>query len=216
MPLSFGDFASCSSTAFIYTAMVLFQAFISLFGQDWLLGYVYIFIKDIMVAIVLVMVVLAVYRRAVIKPERMHNTKEAYLILALIGFLMISELLYNGARYNFITLHDNPANLHFFDNPRYGFEFLWTPVSVGTASLISGLSAKATFYLLASMFWLHVTAQLVFLNLLPHGKHFHVITALPNVFLKSLGYPHEKPEVLDLENEEAWEDESWGSITSIS
>ena len=31
--------------------------------------------------------------------------------------------------------------------------------------------------------------QWVFLNLLPLGKHFHVITALPNVFLKSLGYP---------------------------
>ncbi|MFO7877380.1 MAG: heterodisulfide reductase-related iron-sulfur binding cluster [Desulfovermiculus sp.] len=180
------------------------------FGSDYLLGYAYILLKDIMVAIVLVMVILAVYRRAVIKPERMHNTWEAYLILGLIGFLMISELLYNGARYNFITLHDNPANLHFFDNPTYGFEFLWTPVSVGTASLISGLSAKATYYLLASMFWLHVTAQLVFLNLLPHGKHFHVITALPNVFLKTLGYPHEKPELLDLENEEAWEDESLG------
>ncbi len=180
------------------------------FGSDYLLGYLYILLKDIMVAIVLVMVILAVYRRAVIQPERMHNTKEAYLILGLIGFLMVSELLYNGARYNFITLHGNPADLHFLDNPTYGFEFVWTPVSMGTASLISGLSSKATLYLLTSMFWLHVTAQLVFLNLLPHGKHFHVITALPNVFLKSLGYPHEKPKLLDLEDEEAWEDESLG------
>ena len=180
------------------------------FGSDYLLGYIYILLKDIMVAIVLVMVILAVYRRAVIQPERMHNTKEAYLILGLIGFLMVSELLYNGARYNFITLHGNPADLHFLDNPTYGFEFVWTPVSVGTASLISGLSSKATLYLLTSMFWLHVTAQLIFLNLLPHGKHFHVITALPNVFLKSLGYPHEKPELLDLEDEEAWENESLG------
>jgi len=180
------------------------------FGSDYLLGYLYILLKDIMVAIVLIMVILAVYRRAVIQPERMHNTKEAYLILGLIGFLMVSELLYNGARYNFITLHGNPADLHFLDNPTYGFEFVWTPVSMGTASLISGLSSKATLYLLTSMFWLHVTAQLIFLNLLPHGKHFHVITALPNVFLKSLGYPHEKPELLDLEDEQAWEDESLG------
>ena len=42
------------------------------------------------------------------------------------------------------------------------------------------------------------------------GKHFHVITALPNVFLKSLGYPHEKAKWLDLEDEAAWEDESLG------
>jgi len=60
------------------------------------------------------------------------------------------------------------------------------------------------------MFWLHIITQLTFLNFLPLGKHFHVITALPNVFLKSLGYPHEKTKVLDLEDESVWEDESLG------
>jgi ferredoxin len=60
------------------------------------------------------------------------------------------------------------------------------------------------------MFWLHIVTQLTFLNLLPLGKHFHVITSLPNVFLKSLGYPHEKTKLLDLEDEAAWEDESLG------
>ena len=33
---------------------------------------------------------------------------------------------------------------------------------------------------------------------------------MPNVFLKSLGYPHEKAKLLDLEDEAAWEDESLG------
>ena len=37
-----------------------------------------------------------------------------------------------------------------------------------------------------------------------------MITALPNVFLKSLGYPHEKTKLLDLEDEAAWEEESLG------
>ncbi|MCK5837621.1 MAG: (Fe-S)-binding protein, partial [Desulfobacula sp.] len=64
--------------------------------------------------------------------------------------------------------------------------------------------------ILTCMFWLHIITQLTFLNFLPLGKHFHVITALPNVFLKSLGYPHEKIKVLDLEDEAAWEDESLG------
>ncbi len=35
-------------------------------------------------------------------------------------------------------------------------------------------------------FWAHNSALLFFLCLLPYGKHFHVITALPNVFLSSL------------------------------
>ncbi|MCP4718244.1 MAG: (Fe-S)-binding protein, partial [Desulfobacteraceae bacterium] len=179
-------------------------------GDDYLIGYLYIGLKDIMEGIVLLTVLFAIFRRAVLKPERMHNTWEAYLVLAMIGVLMISDLLIDGARYNLITLHDNPTALHFFHNSQYGSEFIWTPVSVGAAYLISWLGADATQYLLVGMFWLHIITQLTFLNLLPLGKHFHVITALPNVFLKSLGYPHEKAKVLDLEDESVWEDESLG------
>ena len=76
--------------------------------------------------------------------------------------------------------------------------------------LLSGLSAAAATTLMTLMFWTHIITQLVFLNVLPTGKHFHVITALPNVFLKSLGYPHEKAQWLDLEDEDAWENESLG------
>ncbi len=181
-----------------------------LFGDNYLLGYLYIFVKDFMEGIVLLMILYAIFRRAVLKPERMHNTFEAYLVLVLIGILMVSDLLYDGVRYNLIELYNNPGGLHFFNNPQYGSEFVWTPVSVGAASLVSGLSADAGTTLMTLMFWTHICTQLVFLNILPTGKHFHVITALPNVFLKSLGYPHEKTQWLDLEDEDAWENESLG------
>ncbi|MGA6924847.1 MAG: (Fe-S)-binding protein, partial [Desulfosarcina sp.] len=180
------------------------------FGGESLLGYLYIALKDVMEGIVLLMVLFAIYRRAVLKPERMHNTFEAYLVLVLIGVLMISDLLYDGARYNLSQLPGNPENIHYFDHVRYGVEFLWTPISVGAGSLIAGLSAEANTGVLVTMFWVHICTQLLFLNILPLGKHFHVITALPNVFLMSLGYPHEKPKLLDLEDEDAWADESLG------
>jgi len=181
-----------------------------LLGDEHLLGYLYIFVKDIMEGVVLLMVIYAIIRRAVLKPARLHNTWEAYLVLAMIGILMISDLSFDGARYNLIALHGNPGHLHFFSNPQYGKEFLWTPVSVGAAAITSGMGVDTLGWVLTAMFWIHVVTQLVFLNLLPLGKHFHVITALPNVFLKSLGYPHQKARVLDLENEDAWEDESLG------
>lgn len=180
------------------------------FGGDFLLGYLYIALKDLMEGIVLLMILYAIFRRAVLKPERMHNTVEAYLVLVMIGILMTSDLLYDGARYNLSQLPGNPADIHYFDHARYGVEFLWTPVSVGAASLIRGFSAEANLRILVAMFWVHICTQLIFLNILPLGKHFHVITALPNVFLKSLGYPHQKPKLLDLEDEAAWEDESLG------
>jgi Fe-S oxidoreductase len=180
------------------------------FGDEFILGYLYIALKDFMEGIVLLMALYAIFRRLVLKPERLHNSWEAYFVLGMIAVLMISDLLLDGARYNLITLHNNPSHLHFFNNPQYGSEFVWTPVSVGAASLISGLSADANKIILTAMFWLHITTQLTFLNFLPLGKHFHVITALPNVFLKSLGYPHEKTQLLDLEDESVWEDESLG------
>ena len=102
-------------------------------GDEYVLGYLYIALKDIMEGIVLLMVIYAIFRRAVLKPERLHNTWEAYFVLAMIGVLMISDLLHDGARSNFIMLHSNPEHLHFFNNQRYGSEFIWTPVFVGAA-----------------------------------------------------------------------------------
>jgi len=52
-------------------------------------------------------------------------------------------------------------------------------------------------------YWLHLVIVLVFLNILPLGKHFHVITALPNVFLRSLRPASSALRKLDLESEGA-------------
>lgn len=180
------------------------------FNQEWLLGYVYTLVKDLMEGIVLIMVIYAIYRRAVVKPERLHNTWEAYFVLGMIATLMISDLLFDGARYNLITSLGNPDNLHAWHNEVYGSEYAWAPVSVAAASLISWMDAGTTTVTMKVMFWIHIITQLTFLNFLPIGKHFHVITSLPNVFLKSLDYPHDKAKWLDLEDEDAWENETLG------
>jgi Fe-S oxidoreductase len=51
-------------------------------------------------------------------------------------------------------------------------------------------------------FWAHLVLILLFLNVLPHGKHFHIVTALPNVFFRRLP-PLARLEKLDLEAEGA-------------
>ena len=181
-----------------------------LLGDDHLIGYLYVLLKEITEGVVLLMVVYAIYRRAVVKPERMHNTVEAYVVLVMIGILMVSDLMLDGARFNLVQRFGNPDNLHYLNHPAYGTEFAWSPVSTAAAALISGLSADATTAVMVAMFWLHIGTQLLFLNILPRGKHFHVITSLPNVFFKSLDYPHQQPRLLDLEDEDAWENETLG------
>jgi Fe-S oxidoreductase len=181
-----------------------------LLGESSILGYLYIALKDVMEGVVLLMVIWAFYRRMVVKPARLHNTWEAYLVLGMIGVLMISDLLYDGSRFMLITAHGNPGDLHFFNNRAFGQEFIWTPVTVLAGNIISGFSAVGLERVMVLMFWVHIITQLAFLNFLPLGKHFHVITSLPNVFLKNLGYPHEKIKLLDLEDESVWEDETLG------
>ncbi len=179
------------------------------FGHENLLGYLYLLVKDIMEGVVLAMVLYAVYRRAVVKPKRLHNSFEAYLVLVMIGILMISDLLYDAARCNLVNLYQ-VKDIAYLNSAGYGSEFGWTPVARAAAFLVGGLSQSALAGLMQAMFWLHICTQLTFLNILPLGKHFHVITALPNVFLKSLDYPHDKPKLLDLEDEDAWENETLG------
>jgi Fe-S oxidoreductase len=181
-----------------------------LLGEASILGYLYIALKDVMEGVVLLMVIWAFYRRMVVKPARLHNTWEAYLVLGMIGVLMISDLLYDGSRFMLITTHGNPGDLHFFNNSTFGQEFIWTPVTVLAGNVISGFSATGLERVMVLMFWVHIITQLAFLNFLPLGKHFHVITSLPNVFFKSLGYPHEKIKLLDLEDESVWEEETLG------
>jgi Fe-S oxidoreductase len=65
-----------------------------------------------------------------------------------------------------------------------------------------GLSPGATAVVVQGSFWLHLVVILVFLNFLPIGKHFHVITGLPNVFFRRLP-PEARLSKLDLESEGA-------------
>ncbi|MBK9515820.1 MAG: (Fe-S)-binding protein [Anaeromyxobacter sp.] len=65
-----------------------------------------------------------------------------------------------------------------------------------------GLSPGGVEFFRQGGFWLHLVLILVFLNVLPHGKHFHIVTALPNVFFRR-SPPLARLEKLDLESEGA-------------
>jgi len=55
------------------------------------------------------------------------------------------------------------------------------------ALLLAGLGSSALVVLAHIGYWTHSTLVLIFANLLPYTKHFHIITAVPNVFLGDTG-----------------------------
>jgi len=162
------------------------------------LGLLYVLLKDTFAVLVICALIFALYRRLVVKPERLHLSVEANLILVWIGALMVTDLLVDAAS---IASHPEAA------------ERGWAWAS----TLISGVFANSTPAAirghLESNFWIHVVLVLAFLNFLPFGKHFHVLTTLPATYLARLT-PQGTLEKMEFEGRETFgvgklEDFSW-------
>ena len=75
------------------------------------------------------------------------------------------------------------------------------PVTSVVAMILSPLPSGLVWALGGFGFWVHLIIVLTFLNFLPVGKHFHVITGLPNVFFQRLHSTGKLP-TPDLEKED--------------
>jgi Fe-S oxidoreductase len=147
-------------------------------GADGRLGRAYRFVKDIVTAVVFCAAGLALLHRVVLRPARLTASFEAALILLIIIVMMAADVVYWGWR-----LQAEGVT---------GFE--WSePFASLAAGALATTDPAAAETLGAIGFWAHSGLVLLFLNLLPYGKHFHVITSLPNVFLSSLEPPGRLP-----------------------
>ena len=149
------------------------------------------------------------YYRLIPKPKRMSHSGEAFLILGIIAVMMIGDMIYDGAS---LVLHhqaEGEAGVHWL---------AIEPVGSMWAILFAkmGLSESALNILLQAGFWAHGALPLIFLNILPYSKHFHVITAIPNVFARNL-HPEALPPIEDLEGKvEREEPIGFVKITDLS
>jgi Fe-S oxidoreductase len=111
-----------------------------------------------------------------------HVRVDATLILGLIMVIMISMLGTNATRMA-ISGQTSPARF----------------ISVRLSALFTQPSAEIWFEL---FWWVHILVVLGFLNYLPHSKHLHVLTSVPNVYFSSLE-PRGRLAKLNLEDENA-------------
>ncbi|HYD47439.1 MAG TPA: (Fe-S)-binding protein [Terriglobales bacterium] len=177
---------------FTILAIQVIQMFVRGFVDDFylfpftphLLGGPYLLAKDIMEVLVLFSIGVALYRWGISHPARLYGYKpseerlagqshwEAYLILCFIGTIMISGKLYDGGRMIF------EAN-----NPDVQAEMAWQPFSRLVGIGLNALGGAELARLASNAgWWIHNAIILIFLNLLPLSKHFHILTFLPNVF----------------------------------
>jgi Fe-S oxidoreductase len=173
------------------------------------LGRAYLFLKDLVVLGALVGVAGFLWRRLVTKPDRVTLSTEGVVILLFIAGLMLTDMAFDGGLVVLGGALGGPAagagaQLH---PPAFS---PWAPAgALGALALHGlGLSPGVTAAVAVVSLYLHLALILLFLNVLPYGKHFHIITALPNVFFARLP-PAAALRKLDLEAEDA----SFGTAT---
>ncbi len=129
----------------------------------------YLWVKDGAILMVTLGVLYALYRRLVIKPDRLTLSTEGLVILNLILIIMASDVLFDAA---FLALNPGIENSG--------------PLAALFAPLVSLLEQNLIGRLHSLAYWTHVSTILFFLPLLPRSKHFHILTSIPNVFLSNL------------------------------
>jgi Fe-S oxidoreductase/nitrate reductase gamma subunit len=148
-------------------------------------GDIYTLVKDIFEVLVLIGVAMAVARRAFARPKRLDLTLDAWLILFLIALLICADLVSEGAR---VALHPEAASV-------------WAPAVLLLSGLFAGSTAATLQAVYESCWWIHLVDILFFGNYLPYSKHFHILTAIPNIFFMKLD-PMGRLGTPDLENSE--------------
>ncbi len=151
---------------------------------------VYAWSLDLFALAVLVATAVAFARRLIVHPPHMHIAREGYVILALIGFLMLTLLVFEGAA--IAATRDQIHNL--LDPPP-------PPVAALLAPLIPTAAGAAIF---AGAWWAHVVTVLAFAAYLPRTKHLHIVTTLPNVAFRSQRPRGALALIEDIENKETF------------
>jgi Fe-S oxidoreductase/nitrate reductase gamma subunit len=142
---------------------------------------------NVFVGLVLVSVIYYVIRRVVVRPARLALTRDAFVILGLIFFIVLTELV--GDSFAYVVEPDHPSRT-------------WALLAGPLSLALEGIGPEMALAGFGAMAWAHILLVLGFLAYLPFSKHLHIISSEPNVYTKSLE-PRGALRLMDLEAEPA-------------
>jgi len=146
------------------------------------LHHALLFLFDLVSLLTLVAICFSFARRLLVQPPYLDSryvkgrSPEAFLILCFIALLMIAYFGMHGA---LIAQGVETATGAM-------------PVSALIGSWLAPLGPGLQGVVLVS-WWLHALVLLAFICFLPHSKHMHILTAIPNCYFGSLEWPNTQP-----------------------
>ncbi|OQY59673.1 MAG: electron transfer flavoprotein [Desulfobacteraceae bacterium 4572_88] len=175
--------------------------------MDGPVGCVYYIFKELAATFVLIACVAAIIRRGFFKSERYavpekygkDHTAEAIFVLLMISGLMISDALFEGSLAVAQMRKDVEPHL------LVPGTLTWIMTEILADAPIACLQPVHLLF-----YFVHEIIFFSFLNFLPLGKHFHVITSVPNVFLTKLDRGAVKPVKWGIGDDEIDDLESFG------
>jgi Fe-S oxidoreductase len=188
-------------------------------------GSMYGWLREVVTVAVISAATYFLLLRSLSRPSRLTYSREAYGILVTIIVMMLADLAYDAAgnvlasRFVATPSETYTRFVAAFAGEAYlGYSF-YRPVSSGLALAAASLPTEALLGVGLVAFYTHVVLVLGFLNVLPNSKHFHVLLALPNLFLSASPSSSPKRIAADVEDllakVEAAVDESAPQETSL-
>ena len=163
--------------------------FWGLLGRESVVGMAYSLAKELSALGAILGCSVFVYYRIFKRPARMTLGFEGLLILFIIITMMIADYVYVGADIvRDATTASSVVTWHWAEPVGSALAMGFAGLEPGTVAVIEHLG-----------FWWHAAWVLMFLNLLPHSKHFHVITVLPNIFFGPIDEMGKLPDLEDIE-----------------
>jgi Fe-S oxidoreductase len=170
-------------------------------GDVW--DYVMRPTMDTFNVLVIVGVAMAAFQRFVWRPQRLTLNYDAWIILFLIFWLMVTDVMVNS------------FEIYLFDQDHESFSFL----AYGVSQIWDGLGmSQGTAEAFHTIFWYqHLLDFLIFLCYLPYSKHSHVLTVAPQIFTRRLEPTGVLAPIVDMEKRmEAGEAFGAGKLTDFN
>jgi Fe-S oxidoreductase len=143
---------------------------------------------DLFNILVVVGVVMAAWQRVFWKPARLTLNWDAWVILSLIAFLMISDVFLNS-----FEIATDPHAGQGWSFAAYGLAQVWDGI---------GMSRGVQEGFLTFWWYAHLYDFLIFLNFLPYSKHSHVLTVPFNIAFRRVAPTGQLQPIRDFETAE--------------
>ncbi|MEE9240650.1 MAG: heterodisulfide reductase-related iron-sulfur binding cluster [bacterium] len=117
---------------------------------------------------------MAIWRRAILRPARLHSVMDDWIALCLLLLLFLQGFLVEGIRIAVTELNQQPGLAP------------WSPGGYAAALALQSFSPEGLRYFHRIFWWFHAATAFVFIGYIVYGKLAHIFFGLANIFFRNL------------------------------